>query len=246
MAFEIVLCDDNPRAVKLFQPKIKTAFGNYTENLRFTIFEDPRRLLAYILNGNMPDILFLDIDMPEVNGIALCRQLKEKGYEPQVVFLSDMEHRVFDTFEFNPVYFLRKRRFDEEIEKVAKKVFQDIRRNQEAVLFSDGTRSYRILIRDIKYIEIINQTLSIYKKDERISLRYKMRDAEKLLLPYGFLRVHKGYLVNYRYINCIQRETVLLTDGQSIPMSRRRYQEIKQQFLKLVTDELRNGNGNSI
>ena len=220
MTYEIAFCDDSPLAEKRFLPKITAAFKDYASNIHVLSFSDPRRLLRYILDGNAFDILFLDIP---------------------VIFLSSMEDRVFETLEFRPIYFLRKRHFDEEIENVVKMIFQRASHKQEAVVFSDGVHSYRMAVHAIKYVEITNQTLSIYKGGDVISLRYKMGNAEKMLAPYGFMRVHKGYLVNYRYINCIQREEICLTDGKQIPMSRRRYQAVKEQFLRLTSDEIRNG-----
>lgn len=241
MTYEIAFCDDSPLAEKRFLPKITAAFKDYASNIHVLSFSDPRRLLRYILDGNAFDILFLDIDMPGVDGISLCRRLQEQGYLIPVIFLSSMEDRVFETLEFRPIYFLRKRHFDEEIENVVKMIFQRASHKQEAVVFSDGVHSYRMAVHAIKYVEITNQTLSIYKGGDVISLRYKMGNAEKMLAPYGFMRVHKGYLVNYRYINCIQREEICLTDGKQIPMSRRRYQAVKEQFLRLTSDEIRNG-----
>lgn len=241
MAYEIVLCDDDSAAAAIFLPKIRAVFKNYVGNLSITSFQSSQRLLTYILSGNACDILFMDIDMPEMNGITLCRHLQEHGCMIPVVFLSNMEHRVYETFEFPTVYFLRKRFFDEEIEKVAKRVLQEAPHKPKTVVFSNGTQSYRLVVNSIKYLEIIDQTLHIYTKNDQISLRYKMDHAEELLLPHGFLRVHKGYLVNNSYIDCIQREELRLTDGTRIPVSRRRYKRIKEEFLRLTTDEIRNG-----
>lgn len=243
MAYEIAFCDDDASAAALFLPKIKAVFRNYAGSVSITAFQDPHRLLNYLLSGNACDILFVDIDMPKVSGISLCRQLQAHNYRIPVVFLSNMEDRVYETFEFTTVYFLRKRCFDADIEKVAKRAFRDALFQAEAVLFSNKTQSYRIAVSTIKYIEIMNQTLSVYTTGSTVSLHYKMEKAEDMLLPYGFLRVHKGFLVNYRYIDRVQRQTLRLTDGTVIPVSRRRYKSIQEALLRLVTNEIRDGDG---
>ena len=61
---------------------------------------------------------------------------------------------------------------------------------------------------------------------ERVSFRYTISAAEELLAPAGFLRIHKSYLVNYRAIARIQKDHVLLTDGQRLPLSKHRYQDV--------------------
>lgn len=241
MAFDIFFCDDEAEAALVFIPKIKKVFQEYVGNFTITSFKDPVKLLSHMLQGKTCDVLFVDIDMPQMDGITLCSQLQKHNYSIPVVFLSNMEEKVYETFQFSTVYFLRKRCFDEEIEKVARKIFNNLDHKEEVVIFSNGIQNYRIPVKDIKYLEIINQTLYIYLNERVITLRYKMENAESLLMPHGFLRVHKGYLVNSSKISYIQREELKLIDGTRIPVSRRRYNSIKEEFLSIVSKEIRNG-----
>lgn len=241
MAYEIFFCDDESEASLLFIPEIRKVFGAYAEDIRITVFSDSVKLLDHILSTGVCDLLFLDIDMPRLSGISLCRELERRNYHIPVVFLSNMEHRVYETFDFHTVFFLRKRFFYEEIGKVARKLFQDSAKGEKNILFTSGGKSHLIPLSEIKYLEIINQTLYIYLTGATISLRYRMEQAEDMLKEFGFLRVHKGYLVNGRKISSIGREELYLVDGTRVPVSRRRYSEIKEEFLRLTTREIING-----
>lgn len=77
----------------------------------------------------------------------------------------------------------------------------------------------------------LNQTLTVVLAQERVSFRYTISAAEELLAPAGFLRIHKSYLVNYRAIARIQKDHVLLTDGQRLPLSKHRYQDVISRFM---------------
>ena len=68
-------------------------------------------------------------------------------------------------------------------------------------------------------------------RQEQIASR--MDHLEKVLQEHGFLRIHKGYLVNYRYITRLDKGEATLADGKRIPISRRRAKEIRQQYLQL-------------
>lgn len=243
MAYQIFFCDDDAEASAIYLPKIKAAFKTYLEHVDITAFRSPSRLLEHIRNGNSCDLLFIDIDMPEMSGIDLCRKLQAQGYSIPVVFLSNMEERVYETFEFPTVFFLRKRFFTNELQKVVRRALQETARKRETVLLNAGTQSYRLAVSDVKYLEIMDQMLTVFMVNGQIVLRYKMENAERLLLPYGFLRVHKSYLVNYNYIHSIQREELSLTDGTRIPVSRRRYQALQDAFLRLTINEIRNEEG---
>ena len=76
--------------------------------------------------------------------------------------------------------------------------------------------------------------LHLAETKEPVVVHRKMQDLEEELSSEGFLRIHKGYLVNYDYIRLIGDTCVLLTNGERIPISRRKIQETKQQFLKLM------------
>ena len=241
MAYDIFFCDDENEASLLFLPEIRKVFSEYTEDIRITFFKDSVKLLDHILNKSVCDVLFLDIDMPCLGGINLCKELEKRNYHIPVVFLSNMEHRVYETFEFQTVFFLRKRLFYEEIGKVARKLFQNRVEEEKNILFANGRQSHLIPIKEIRYLEIINQTLYIHLPLSTISLRFRMEKAEEMLKDYGFLRVHKGYLVNGRKISSIEREDLHLADGTRIPVSRRRYNSIKEEFLRLTTREIING-----
>lgn len=243
MAYQIFFCDDDAEASAIYLPKIKAAFKAYLEHVTITAFRSPARLIEHIRNGNSCDLLFVDIDMPEMNGIELCRSLQAQGHSIPVVFFSNMEERVFETFEFPTVFFLRKRFFHNELQKVVQRALREAVRKRETVLLSAGTQSYRLAVSDVKYLEIMDQMLSVFTVNGQIVLRYKMESAEQLLLPYGFLRVHKSYLVNYNYIHSIQREELRLTDGTRIPVSRRRFPAIQDAFLRLTSNEIRDEEG---
>ena len=89
----------------IYLPKITAAFKAYLEHVTITAFRSPARLIEHIRNGNSCDLLFVDIDMPEMSGIELCRSLQAQGHSIPVVFFSNMEERVFETFEFPTVFF---------------------------------------------------------------------------------------------------------------------------------------------
>ena len=67
-------------------------------------------------------------------------------------------------------------------------------------------------------------------------MRWSMQDLEEALAPIGFLRIHKGYLVNYKFIRRLENTEAVLTSGERIPLSRRRVQEIRAQYLTLMQD----------
>ena len=102
--------------------------------------------------------------------------------------------------------------------------------------FENRTSMYRYRIDDILYIQSIDKYVTIFLKDDQQSeaLRFKMSDMEQKLIPYGFIRIHKSYLVNYRYIKNIQPTCVVLDNKKQLPVSRYRLDDIKIEFRRLT------------
>lgn len=146
----------------IYLPKITAAFKAYLEHVTIMAFRSPARLIEHIRNGSSCDLLFVDIDMPEMSGIELCRSLQAQGHSIPVVFFSNMEERVFETFEFPTVFFLRKRFFRAELQKVVQRALREAVRKRETVLLSAGTQSYRLAVSDVKYLEIMDQMLVVF------------------------------------------------------------------------------------
>ena len=97
----------------------------------------------------------------------------------------------------------------------------------------------RLPLAEIVYIESIRdyQYLHLCGKREPIRLRKSMAEIEKLLAPEGFLRVHQGYIVNYAFISRVGTENIELTNGESVPLSRRKRQEVLDRFMRLSRND---------
>lgn len=80
------------------------------------------------------------------------------------------------------------------------------------------------------YAECIDKTIYLHFIQEVREIRYKLSDLEEQLAPYGFIRIHKSFLVNYRFIHCIVKTECILDDQTSLPISRLRAAEVKEKF----------------
>lgn len=231
--YQIALCDDEAAALRVFAPQIAAAFEQLGCPVALTTFHDPCRFLESLQTGNAYHAVFLDIDMPRLDGIQLGKKLRELDYSIALVFVSGRTERVFETFAVQPLRFLRKDRFSKELPDAVREVLRVLEKAKtQTVAFSDNSRSFCLPVADILYCEIVGKTLYIHLPKNTVELRCQMSDAEQLLQPYGFLRIHKGYLVNCGAVFCIHKDSVELVNGETLPLSRRRSAEVTAQFLQ--------------
>ena len=104
------------------------------------------------------------------------------------------------------------------------------------VVLENRTVLYRYRISDIIYAQSFDKYICLFLTEDKQteSIRYRLSDLEKQLVPHGFIRIHKSYLVNYRFIKSISSASILLDNGRLLPASRIRLNEIKNTFRRLT------------
>lgn len=236
-SLKIAVCDDNKGASGLITATVKSSFEAAGAEVETETFHNAAALEQRFHEVHFK-IVFLDIEMPREDGISCGRRLRRIDSDVVLIYVSGREDRVFETFEVQPFGFVRKSNFLGDIEEVVSRYMS----SHEAV-FSDKTlvftrkgNKFRVSMSDIMYIEGggMYQRLYLHETSEPLEIDSRMEKLEEELAEYGFMRVHKGYLVNFFYIKSIERSgEILLSDGRRIPVSRRRKNDVKQEYLDL-------------
>ena len=178
--------------------------------------------------------------MPGLNGIELCRTLRGRFPESLVIFISNREEMVFQTFEVRPFRFLRKQHFMDELPELASALARELRSREDAEICVQALHSsdmYVWKVNRIICIEALGKSCCVRTDSGEDTLQYRFMDLESLLVPYGFLKPHRSFLVNYRYISRIEKSEILLSNGFRVPLSRAKAEEIRTAFVRLVNGQ---------
>ena len=236
------ICDDEPMALNMVSSALTTCFAGQGVNLELEQFTSPIRFKEHI-SGHSWQVVFLDIDMPEIDGITLGKEIKKADPHTDIIYISNCEDRVFDSFSTQPFGFVRKSSFLKDAESVATLYVASLRRKESIHYLEVKSKNgiSRLKIADITYIECIKDTQIIHlaEKDTRkeVPVQLRMKVLEEKLGDFGFLRIHTGYLVNYQFIQRIEEESVQLQGGETLPISRRKRHDIFQAYMKLSRDK---------
>ncbi len=174
------------------------------------------------LQQHKVDLIFLDIKMPDINGIDFVKAL---GRAPMIIFTTAYSEHAVQSFELDAVDYLLKpfalSRFLKACHK-AKELF-DLRQQagdipQRYVFVKDGYEQVKVFLEDIRYIEASgNYTLLHLKDGKRISTRITITEILALLPPKEFLRIHRAYIVAKNKISKFDRSQVWI-DETSLPV----------------------------
>ena len=234
---KIALLDDDKTALLISKGAIESFFQEKNIAISLDAFSSPVNFLAMAKEENYR-LVFLDIDMPELNGLEVGKQLKEFNPQTDIIYLSQREDLVFDTLVLHPFGFIRKSKIIQDFANVLE-LFVNTSLNTQSenkkVTISSKTGTLSADIDQIMYIEGNKNYQTFYMKNGNVfDARVLMSDLESKLTDHGFIRVHKGYLVNYLFIRHIGTNEVTLTNNKILPLSNKRKDEIMEQYLSIT------------
>jgi len=200
------------------------------------------------INDLKPDLIFLDIQMPKINGFELLELIDHK---PQIIFSTAFDQYAIKAFEYNAADYLlkpySKERLNDAIEKVAERIkssgpisdvadkVSNFPREEflERIVVKDRSKIYIIPVDQIRYIESMDDYVLIYTKEGRHIKQKTMKYMEGALHPKNFIRIHRSHIVRVDEINEIQQYEkesfiVILHDKTKLKVSKTGYKNLKE------------------
>lgn len=233
---KIAVCDDDVFALNIITDTVRKTLKESADIQSFQSAEE----LEKGMESEQFDLVLLDIDMPGRDGIEEGKYLRKYREDTDIIYVSNREDRVFDSLKVNPFGFIRKKHFSEDLPEILFRYLKSRSEKQEPrLVIKNKDKVVSLRLRDICYIEGQRKTqkICLMNQGETEEIRYSMQDLEDELEENGFLRVHKGYLVNYRHIRLFQKQDIIMDNGDLIPVSRRKLQEIKDKYIELMQEE---------
>lgn len=234
--YHIVVCDDEKEILDHILKKVRNCFDENDISARYTGIDDPRELMECLKKETI-DVLFLDIDMPYHNGMEIAEYIKEQGLPTILIFITSHDALVYQTFAYRPFGFIRKTHMDQEMDEVGKRIQKELLDNRQEVVIRKGQELIRVRIKDIIYVEAEKNYLVLRRRDDTIRVRETMTNMENELQGKGFIRCHKGYLIQAEYIEKMSNNEILLRAGDesvALPVGRSYEKEVRKKILETL------------
>lgn len=164
------------------------------------------------------DLIFLDIMMPEMNGFDFIGSLESP---PNIIVISSAEEHALKAFDFNVVDYLLKPisypRFCKAIDKAARYFTKkEAASTDEEIFIKSGSSLVKLKLRDIIYIEALENYVTLNTNDEKYTIHFTMKAIENQLPSGVFIRVHRSFIVNKTMIQSIKESSLELIIGNSV------------------------------
>ncbi|SHM74805.1 LytR/AlgR family response regulator transcription factor [Flavobacterium chilense] len=210
-----IILDDEPLAVKLiadYASKIPKLNVLYADCDVYKAIE--------VLNTETVDLIFIDIQMPQLTGIEFMQMFNQKH---NFIITSAYPEYALDVFQFHVIDYLLKpitfSRFYQSIEKFTR--WQETFQNQETdqfIVVKADRKLYKIANATILYIEGLKDYIRIHTNTEKIMVLENMKDILEKLPPNQFIRIHRSYIIPQNKIKIIEGNQIHMINGESFPI----------------------------
>ena len=226
----IAVCDDE----ELFRIEFKSVLDKVLINAEYDIdtFSGGSSLYEAFLK-NPFDLVFLDIEMPGIDGITLAKRLRTVSENVQIVFLTSHIEYALEGYEVNALRYLVKPVDMNKLSEVLKYI-QDKKNNSRQIMIKQEGEDIVIDISDVIYMESMDKNVRIVTSKSEYITRYNISDYEEELKNSGFLRIHRGYLISLSKVKKIVKNDVVMDGDISLPVSRSNIKTLKDALYAYV------------
>ncbi|WP_152286151.1 LytR/AlgR family response regulator transcription factor [Flavicella marina] len=236
---KILIIDDEKDALEVLEWKLKT----YITDVSITTCSSPKKALEIIPNIN-PNLVFLDVQMPEMNGFSFLEKLPERDF--QLIFTTAFDEFALQAIKNDAVDYLLKPIDKEDLILAVEKARKNLQKNNlelkmDAMLYSMGTKSPKINISadgkiyfleedDVVMLQSDKSYTTIYLvTNKKIIVSKTLKEVEKKFQSRSFYRVHNSYLINLSHVKeYLKRDggELILTNELTANVSRNKKNEL--------------------
>lgn len=226
----IALCDDEDAVCSELESFIMQACKEMHIETEIDIFSSGSILKKHLIDGSMYNIFFLDIELNDESGITIsdCIRNEVNDESAQIVYVSGKNEYDRQLFAFRPFTFIEKP-FDIDVIRTTLEKYMRIYGNKNDLFhYKYGHDTYWVNLSTILYFKSNRKKITILTLTTNDEFYGSISSIINQLRSQGFISPHKSYLVNYRFIKVFQAEAIIMVNGDKIPISKGKRDEISK------------------
>ena len=244
---KIVICDDDRAMQEILRQKIESMCSDAQEACSIVCCNSGEEVLR---EEPAPDILFLDIQMPEKSGMEIAEELRRKRCKTILIFVTALSEYVYDAFDVGAFHYLVKPFSDEKLRDVLDKALRQYKEQcgldgsaagqgteqaeeSRVILVKCGGVSTKVRLDDIMYAEVFNRKVMLHTKQGDIEYYGKLTELSEQVGE-DFYRSHRAYLVNLKYVEKYTATTIWLEQGTAL-VAKKQFPGFVRRYMQYIS-----------
>lgn len=238
MIINIAICDDKKAEIDNLLKEIDIVFSKYISaknKIEVYQYTDPNKLIEEYKTKNY-DLIFLDIEMPWMDGFSVAEILTNISPHVKIVFVTSHDDLVYDSFKYTPIEFIRKNNLSYDMERKSKYIFSKINQAGANYIFVQNNISTALKLSDIIYIENIRNDIKLYTNNAKVYMlkRKTLKNFISELEYDNIIQIHMSYAVNIEYIYSPPKydNITLIKNDIVLPVGRKFKNNLSEKFIE--------------
>ena len=227
-----IICDDEKIFLEELSNKIIECLEKQNIDMNIKVCNSGKKLLN-ICKTLSVDAIFLDIDIPEMNGFQIAKNVRKLYPDCMIIFCSSHNELVYESFEYEPFWFLCKSDYERKLDSVLEKV----KKSKKEFVIKFKEKIIKVRYQEIFYVEVEKHKIRLHLEKEILEYRGNLSDIEKQFVEMGFVKINSGCIVNIEHIFKIQDSELILKNGTLLVISRSNKKNVKTIFFDYLGKE---------
>lgn len=230
--YNIAICDDEAADRKYLSVLCQKWSNRNACSVQISEFTSAENFLFQYADKKDYDILLLDIEMGEMDGVSMARKLRQDNDTIQIVFITGYSDYISDGYEVDALHYLMKPVKEEKLFQVLDKAVKKLDSKENVLNLMSGGEMVRIPVYQINYAEVNGNYITIHGARD-VTLKMTLSELEKMLDSH-FFRAGRSSLVNLTKIRKVTKKEIELIDGSIILLSRGAYESVNRAIINMV------------
>ncbi len=231
MNYKIAICDDRREDIDYISKIVKSWARQAGHMINLKTFQSAESFLFDYDEENDYDMLLLDIEMGQMNGVDLAKKVRKSNREVQIIFITGYNDYIADGYDVEALHYILKPVHADKLNAVLDRACEKLKKNEAALILDLPDGMVRIPLYEIRYIEVRANYVTIHAVKE-ISVKTTLSSiAERL--DEGFFKIGRSYIVNMKFIRKVTKTEVFLESVDvPLPLSRGLYEPLNRAFIE--------------
>ena len=236
MSYRIAICDDSTQDAAFVQNILEHWAAERHAAVQVERFSSAESFLFRYEEDKAWDILLLDIEMGEMDGVTLAKRICPGNESVQIVFITGFSDFVSEGYEVAALHYLMKPVREDKLFAVLDRAAAAVWKTERMILLNVDGEMVRLPVSAIRYVEAFAHSASVVTEGNTLSVKQSISELEQQLGA-DFVRCHRSYLVGLKHIARLSRTEVILDSGETLPISRGTAAQVHKAFISYYTGE---------
>lgn len=231
MKYKVAICDDSDADRRYIMDMVRSWASAAGHEVQIDGFPSAESFLFRYAGESDYDILLLDIEMGDMDGVTMAKELRKSNDTVQIIFITGYSDYISEGYEVAALHYLMKPVNEEKLCLVLDRAAEKLAKNERVLNFEVSGEMVRVPIYQIRYADVLGNYVTVHAQTD-VTVKMTLGELEKQL-DERFYRVGRSALVNLMQISRVTRAEIRLNDGTAIPLPRGAYEGVNRAIINM-------------